>query len=195
MPASKKYETEKERIAAARKSRQEWAKRNRQKINETERARRASRSEEEKERERNYRKEYRAKNIDAVKIRNKKVYEKNKEIWILSNIKKRAREQGLPFDLTAEDIKPPEFCPVLHIKLERGTKKTGPLPNSPSVDRIVPELGYVRGNIIVISHLANAIKQNASPDQIRKVADFFDRLQSKRGIIELRNIERGWECL
>ena len=84
----------------------------------------------------------------------------------------------MPCDITVEDIAAPEYCPVLGMKLERNHKgrNAGPQPCSPSVDRIIPELGYVKGNVIVISHLANAIKQNATPEQIRKVADFYDRL-------------------
>jgi uncharacterized protein YejL (UPF0352 family) len=44
---------------------------------------------------------------------------------------------------------------------------------SPQLDRLVPELGYVVGNVAVISRLANTIKSNATPQQIRAVADWF----------------------
>lgn len=43
-------------------------------------------------------------------------------------------------------------------------------PDSPTLDRIVPEKGYVLGNIAVISHKANAIKQNATAEEILRVA-------------------------
>ena len=48
--------------------------------------------------------------------------------------------------------------------------------NSPSLDRIVPELGYIPSNVVVISYKANAIKRNATPQEIRRVADFYERL-------------------
>lgn len=38
--------------------------------------------------------------------------------------------------------------------------------SSPSLDKIIPELGYVVGNIQVISKLANNMKTNASVDQL-----------------------------
>ena len=37
---------------------------------------------------------------------------------------------------------------------------------SPSVDRIDPTKGYVRGNVRVISYLANRMKSNATVDQL-----------------------------
>jgi hypothetical protein len=131
---------------------------------------------------------YRA-NKDAVRAKTRKVYDEQPEIWRLGGIRQRAREQGLPCNLTAEDVRAPEFCPVLGIRLERNRGKGhGPAPNSPSVDRIIPELGYVKGNVIVVSNLANCIKHNATPEQIRLVADFYARLQAERATIDLQHL-------
>lgn len=76
----------------------------------------------------------------------------------------RARVKGLPIDLKPEDIEIPEYCPVFGIKLERGAGRHQ--PSSPSLDRIIPELGYVRGNIQVISQKANAMKNNATNSEL-----------------------------
>ena len=76
-----------------------------------------------------------------------------------------------------EDIIIPEFCPVLGFKLERNFGKTA-APNSPSVDCIIPERGYVPGNIQVISYKANAMKNNATEEELVSFAlwvlEFFD---------------------
>jgi hypothetical protein len=89
----------------------------------------------------------------------------NHYMWV--NAKQRAKKTGVSFDLNPEDINIPEFCPVLGIKLEKGIGKL--IPASPSVDRIIPERGYIRGNIRVISHRANLLKSNATTEELEKI--------------------------
>ncbi len=73
----------------------------------------------------------------------------------------------------------PEVCPVLGIPLFVRDGKVG--PNSPSLDKIVPELGYVTGNVKVISNLANNIKQDVTdPQVLRRVADYVEAHQPKQ---------------
>lgn len=84
----------------------------------------------------------------------------------------RAASRGLPFNLTRDDIQIPEFCPLLGLRLVPRMNrydKRGLQPDSPSIDRIRPELGYVKGNVWVISHKANTIKSDASLDDLRKI--------------------------
>lgn len=64
----------------------------------------------------------------------------------------------------------PSSCPVFHRRfVERGV---GFSPWSPSIDKIDPKKGYVRGNVQVISMLANAMKRNATPTQLRQFAEW-----------------------
>ena len=91
---------------------------------------------------------------------------------IIERCKLRAKNQGRTFTITRENIVIPEICPVLKIPLERsydGKAKS----NSPSVDCIIPELGYVPENIQIISYKANAMKSNASKDELIKFADWI----------------------
>lgn len=90
-------------------------------------------------------------------------------MWI--GAKLRAKKKQLPFGIKLSDITIPEYCPVLGIKLERH-KGTGPQAQSPSLDRIRPDLGYVPDNILVISHRANMIKQNATKEELEKVLNY-----------------------
>ena len=46
---------------------------------------------------------------------------------------------------------------------------------TPSIDRIDPKKRYVKDNIIVVSMRANRIKSDATVDEIRKVADFYEK--------------------
>ena len=84
---------------------------------------------------------------------------------------------GLPFTIALSDIVIPKCCPVLGMSLKSrfGTGKK-PGRNSPSLDRVNPQKGYVKGNVIVVSFFANQIKTNATPDQILAVGRFYKKL-------------------
>lgn len=69
------------------------------------------------------------------------------------------------------------MCPVLGVPLDYTIGKGGICNDySPSFDRIDPSKGYVSGNVIVVSTLANRIKSNANVDQLKKVAAFYEQL-------------------
>lgn len=97
------------------------------------------------------------------------------------NIKARALKLGIPFELPKESIEIPEKCPILGIPLVYGIGVGKSSDNSPSVDRIIPEKGYVPGNVHVISFKANRIKNNATPEELMRVAVYFRDI-NKRGI-------------
>lgn len=78
--------------------------------------------------------------------------------------------------LTVDEIfeAAPDTCPVLGITLDYTSKEgRGPQDNSPTIDRVRLDGGYTLDNVLVVSALANRIKTNASPEQIRMVADFY----------------------
>lgn len=93
---------------------------------------------------------------------------------LLYAARRRARKLGLPCTIQLGDIQIPDMCPVLGIKLR--SNANNPCESSASIDRIVGSLGYVPGNIIVVSFKANAIKSNATPDELERVASFYRRL-------------------
>jgi len=106
--------------------------------------------------------------------------------FLLTRIKSKCKKYNLPFDLTLDDIVIPEVCPVLGIPLKFGVKRQDMYRqkyddttlDSPSVGRIIPELGYVKGNIVIVSFRANNIKNNATIDELDKIATFYKRLTS-----------------
>lgn len=88
---------------------------------------------------------------------------------MIQSARMRAHEIGIPCDITSDDIDIPHTCPILGIKLdssECGLK--------PSLDRIVPRLGYVKGNVCVISMRANRIKSDATADELRRIVNYID---------------------
>lgn len=155
-----------------------WALRNAASILALARKRRAARSVEKRAHDAELGRLRRQRNKGKIRERARKLYEARPEIWILSNIRTRARQAGIPCTITTKDILPPRMCPVLGIKLKRNRRgrESGPQDNSPSVDRIDPSRGYVPGNVIVVSQKANRIKQNATPAEIECVAVFYRRL-------------------
>lgn len=90
---------------------------------------------------------------------------------ILRAARQRAKLRGLPFSLTIEDLPStlPETCPVLGIAIYSNVGGRSTKPHSPSLDRIVPTLGYVKGNVRIISHRANELKSNATVDELRLI--------------------------
>lgn len=89
---------------------------------------------------------------------------------MLSDAKERARKLALPFDIALEDVCIPTHCPLLGVELCVTNSRTSGRANSPSLDRIDPTKGYVRGNVWVVSFRANAIKQDASPEELERIA-------------------------
>jgi hypothetical protein len=92
---------------------------------------------------------------------------------MVSNAKTRAKRAGVPFAISPEDIVIPSHCPILGLALARRLGRKGGCDQSPSLDRIVPELGYVPGNIVVISRRANRIKNDATIEELAAIADFY----------------------
>jgi len=86
--------------------------------------------------------------------------------------KRRAARKNIPFDLDESDLYDPNtgelptHCPIFQsvvLDYDAGPNRR----NWASVDRIVPELGYVKGNICIISNGANMWKSNGSSPEER----------------------------
>ncbi len=89
----------------------------------------------------------------------------------LTAVKSKSKRKGIPFSITASDLSMPTHCPILGIELQYNAG--GAADNSPSLDRIIPNLGYVPGNVIIISSRANRIKNNATVEELRLICEFY----------------------
>ena len=105
---------------------------------------------------------------------------KNWERRRVKDAKNRARYLKIPFNLTTEYIKsitPSDMiCPALGIQMKVGGDFKNSMIRAPSLDRLIPELGYVKGNIAVVSTRANTIKRDATPEELMKVAKFYEKV-------------------
>lgn len=88
-------------------------------------------------------------------------------IW--HRAKKRADKMRIPFDLPISSVFIPEVCPILGTPFVVGA---GRVPESPSLDRVVPSKGYILGNCRVISDHANRLKSNLGYLALRERAKF-----------------------
>lgn len=98
---------------------------------------------------------------------------------LLRSACKRAKQRGTPFSITEADIHIPDVCPILSIPVDRGTGRI-PAHGSPSLDCLIPERGYVPGNVAVISHRANTIKNNATLEELKKVCSWYEKELAKQ---------------
>ncbi len=93
---------------------------------------------------------------------------------------KRAKQVGLPCTSAPWDFELPSHCPVFGVELRYydgkplppGTTQRATAPNSATLDRIDPQLGYVPGNVAIISHRANTLKNAATPEDLRLLAEW-----------------------
>ena len=90
---------------------------------------------------------------------------------IYNRTKSRAQKKGIPFELELSDIVLPEVCPVFKKPFIYGDHSW-----TYSIDRIVPELGYISGNIMIISNKANMMKSAATVDEIRLLYEWVQTL-------------------
>ena len=105
-----------------------------------------------------------------------------KRDWVrtaITRARRRALYSFIPFSLVREDLSLPKDCPICGISFVYK-----PQVNSPSrraaatLDRIIPHLGYVAGNVAIICYRCNTIKQDATAQEIRRVADWLDGVVS-----------------
>lgn len=89
---------------------------------------------------------------------------------LYNRAKSRAKQFKWKFNISLDDIIVPEKCPILGIPLTVSEKMSD---GSPSLDRIDNSLGYVKGNVQVISVKANTIKSNATMEEIEKVYNYM----------------------
>jgi len=122
-------------------------------------------------------------NKQANKHRIQKTKEDNR-IAVYASARQRANQRGIEFTIKVEDIEIPTHCPILNIPIVKNFGPHGPLPNSPSLDRIDPNGGYVKGNIHIISNKANTMKSNASLEELILLGEWAKVVMLEEGQIE-----------
>lgn len=177
MPAHKKYFTEEEKLESQRESYRKY--------NNSDKGKK--RKEDfledyvpDKEKQREYTNRYRQSmteeerecQLEKQRTAMKKSRRDNLERHMTNDARKRAKQKGIEFSITSEDIFIPEYCPVLGLELFIGDGKRS--PNSPSLDRIDNTKGYTPDNIMVISTRANQLKNDATVEELRAIVKYME---------------------
>lgn len=92
-----------------------------------------------------------------------------------SALKNKARERNIPFDLSFGDLEIPSHCPVLGIELNYFNAHRA--EDSPSFDKIIPSLGYVKGNVVITSWRANRIKNDGNAEEHKQIAQWLTNME------------------
>lgn len=95
------------------------------------------------------------------------------EVLMWRNAKARAYKKGVEFGITVEDVKITPNCPVCGVVMKVGGKGGGPC--SPSLDRVIPNKGYVKGNVKVICKSCNSVKSDATVEQLKSLIEYIER--------------------
>jgi len=94
---------------------------------------------------------------------------------VFSQAKHRAKKSGMDFCIEHEDIDLPTHCPALGTKLDYlRQNEVYTLETSPSLDRVNNNLGYVKGNVRVISLKANLLKKNGTLEEFKGIVRYLE---------------------
>ena len=104
---------------------------------------------------------------------------------IVHRCQARAREKGIPCTIKWTDIQAIyiDTCPLLEIPIN-WDRTSGRDNGTPSIDRVIPEKGYVPGNIRIISNLANMMKSSASKEQLYTFAKNIKKYMEGEEIVQ-----------
>jgi hypothetical protein len=94
---------------------------------------------------------------------------------MLYSAKARAKKTGREFTITAADLTLPAHCPCCTAKIdynyvpESGKRN----PFSPSIDRIDPMVGYISGNVEIICHSCNRLKNSGTILDFERILNYM----------------------
>lgn len=121
----------------------------------------------------------RGKNVQTVhKVVNPEIHRRAKSV--LNGARDRARKKGVVCTLVLNDVYEvllnSDRCPILGVSMTWHNGENYD-PYARTLDRINPKLGYVTGNIWIVSMRGNQIKSDASlPELIRAMANLINHL-------------------
>jgi hypothetical protein len=110
--------------------------------------------------------------------------------YMLILVKARCKHLGnhIPFSILPEDVEYVTHCPILGIELNyfsEQSKRGMVVDNAASIDRIVPSLGYIPGNVMVVSWRANKLKSDITLEEMALFAQHYEQVVLKHNSFQL----------
>jgi hypothetical protein len=119
-----------------------------------------------------YNKKWRQDNKEEFEGWRKRWTKKNPLYNSLHNYRAASKLKGFPCTIDLDylmSLDRPEVCPVLGIKIDNNNKEF-----KLSLDKKVPELGYVKGNVAYISMRANRLKNDATLAELKLIIKYME---------------------
>lgn len=117
--------------------------------------------------------------VEAYGKKNSAGYISDPRTNMVNQARVRTRDYNLPpCEIKTEDVLLPENCPLLGMPLVY--THTVAQDNSASIDKIVPALGYIKGNIQVLSNMANRMKSNANEQDLLTFAENLIKMAERK---------------
>jgi hypothetical protein len=144
-----------------------------------------------KEYSREYRKHHYVRKKENIKpfdqnILSKRYREKDPLRYILRSVISRAKRKGIPYDsfeILYNHLKEgysKKICACCGKELVLLNTGYGGNMDSASIDRLIPDLGYIVGNLNILCRQCNFIKTNATYEQIYQVAKWLENEMRNR---------------
>ena len=123
------------------------------------------------------RRKWHYRNCDSLYQKERQLKEPWRRLYVLS--RRRAKRDALPFDLTLEYIQSiwpkDNKCPVIKKEFLYGIKNRQRVA---TLDKIKPDQGYVKGNVVIVSHMVNAFKSDITDFEFFKdMYNFYKNLR------------------
>ena len=99
-------------------------------------------------------------------------YVANPAKYLLAQARYRAAKAGVECNITEADIECVSHCPILGYELVY-LNRHSLIDASASLDRVDVNLGYVKGNVRVISYRANRLKGDGTIDEHKRIIEYM----------------------
>lgn len=129
------------------------------------------------ERDRNRQREYRREHLPQYAAYQRAARLRSPRENLVALARYRSKKKGILCTIAVADIEWVTHCPITGIELDYINTEPGERQNVsrdafPTLDRKNPAIGYVPGNVFVLSHKANRMKQDASADILARLAQY-----------------------